>query len=571
MSRAATRKAELQGDFQPTYASPTDLAWRVIGLVNLYRLVVPPVLYVLQRVAGPTPFVGGENPELFDSVLALYFAFAIGLVLAQRRPWPSVRVLTLTHSTIDAVAIALLLYASGGVASGIAILLVVPVGAMALLAQGRDAFLIAALSVLAILIQQIIGHLPGSSSPANYSAAGVIGGVLFLVVLLVWPIANRLRESEALVLRQEVDLANLAQLSQYIVQHLPESILVIDTEDRIRLINESAAQFLGDRAAFPGALLGEASPKLLYILSTWRSRADRRGDLLDTFVAADGATVIRPHFTPLGGTAPAPLLVVLEDTSVLAERVQQSKLAALGRLSASIAHEIRNPVGAMSHAAQLLSESPRLEEGDLRLTEIIRSNAERVSGIITNVQQMSRRDSAKIEEVLLGPWLADFRARFTETMQCPSERLVIVDPGEPLPVRADPSQLSQVVWNLCDNAVKHGLAGDEEGAVELRLGRLAAGRVFLEVADRGPGIPEALGDRIFEPFFSGRQRGIGLGLFLARELAQTNGATLLYEARSGGGSVFRLVFTDRQRWEPPALGSVTRLSADPLQSRAPRG
>ena len=552
MSSAAAKKNEFQGGFQPSYASPTDLAWRVIGLVNLYRLVVPVVLYTLQRFTGPTPFVGGESPELFDSILTLYFVLGVGLVLAQRRPWPSVRILTLTHTTIDALAVALLLYASGGVASGIAILLVVPVGAMALLAQGRDAFLIAALSVLAVLVQQIIGHLLGTASPADYSAAGVSGGVLFLVVLLVWPITNRLRESEALVRRQEVDLANMAQLSQYIVQHLRESILVIDTEDRIRLINASAAQFLGDSAAIPGALLGEASPKLLYILSTWRGRvSDAAGSstLPDTFVAADGATVIRPHFAPLGSTTPAPVLVFLEDTSVLAEKVQQSKLAALGRLSASIAHEIRNPVGAMSHAAQLLAESPQLRDSDQRLTEIIRSNADRVSGIISNVQQMSRRDSAKIEEVLLGSWLADFCDRFSETMQWPRERLVIADLGKPLAVRADPSQLSQVIWNLCDNAIKHGLEGNASGAVELRLGRLAAGQIFLEVADRGVGIPEAVGDRIFEPFFSGRQRGIGLGLFLARELAQTNGATLLYEARSGGGTVFRLVFTDRQRWE----------------------
>jgi two-component system sensor histidine kinase PilS (NtrC family) len=563
MASTVLKRTESRGDFRSDPPSPTDLAWRVIGLVNLYRLLVPPVLYAAQRFAGPASFVGGESPEFFDSILTLYFVLGIGLVIAQRRPWPSLRALTLTHTTIDAVAIALLLYASGGVASGIAILLVVPVGAMALLAQGRDAFLIAALCVLAVLVQQIIGQLSGNAPAADYSAAGVIGGVLFLVVLLVWPITNRLRESEALVQRQEVDLANLAQLSQYIVQHLRESILVVDTEDRIRLINESAAHILGDHVAFPGALLGEASPKLLYLLSTWRSRAGDPTDLPETFVAADGATVIRPHFAPLGGTAPAPLLVFLEDTSVLAEKVQQSKLAALGRLSASIAHEIRNPVGAMSHAAQLLAESTRMPDEDRRLTEIIRSNADRVSGIISNVQQMSRRDSAKLEVVPLGDWVAEFRERFCATTQWPQERLVFIDestasdtletPGtrdEPIQVQADPSQLSQVVWNLCDNAIKHGLEGNPTGRVELRIGRfLASGRPYLEVADPGDGIPEALGDRIFEPFFTARQRGTGLGLFLARELAQTNGATLLHEPRPGGGTVFRLVFADRQRWE----------------------
>jgi two-component system sensor histidine kinase PilS (NtrC family) len=184
--------------------------------------------------------------------------------------------------------------------------------------------------------------------------------VLFAVALFVWPIANRLRESEALVRRQEVDLANMAQLSQYIVQHLRESILVVDNADRIRLINESAAQLLGDRSAYPGALLGEASPRLLYLLETWRQGSGAPSDPGESFVAADGGRMVRPHFAPLGGVSPAPVLVFLEDTTLIEEKVQQSKLAALGRLSASIAHEIRNPVGAMSHAGQLLGESENL-------------------------------------------------------------------------------------------------------------------------------------------------------------------------------------------------------------------
>src|SRR5262249_567083 len=115
-----------------------------------------------------------------------------------------------------------------------------------------------------------------------------------------------------------------------------------------------------------------------------------------TFVAADGARVIRPHFAPLGVSTPAPVLVFLEDTSLLAEKVQQSKLAALGRLSASIAHEIRNPVGAMSHAGQLLAESPVMGDEERRLTEIIRTNADRVSSIINNVLRLSKREDTHL-------------------------------------------------------------------------------------------------------------------------------------------------------------------------------
>jgi two-component system sensor histidine kinase PilS (NtrC family) len=242
------------------------------------------------------------------------------------------------------------------------------------------------------------------------------------------------------------------------------------------------------------------------------------------------------------------VLVFLEDTSLIAERVQQLKLAALGRLGASIAHEIRNPVGAMSHAGQLLAESPRLTGDDRRLTEIIRANASRVSGIIDNVQRLARREAARLERLSLPVWTEEFRDEFCETMQFPRARLTVEGAAD-LEVRADPDQLRQILWNLCENSLKHAVQGDPGRSIEIRYGRMtASARPFLEVADQGPGVPPEHIERIFEPFFSGGS-GIGLGLFLARELAQANGATLLYEPRAAGGSVFRVVFADPRRWE----------------------
>jgi two-component system sensor histidine kinase PilS (NtrC family) len=310
---------------------------------------------------------------------------------------------------------------------------------------------------------------------------------------------------------------------------------------------------LGDDKAYPDALIGEASPQLLYLLETWRQNAAGATGTFPaadpTFVAADGGRVIRAHFAPLGATSPAPVLVFLEDTSLLAEKIQQSKLAALGRLSASIAHEIRNPVGAMSHAGQLLGESPTVASEDRRLTEIIRTNADRVSGIINNVLSLSKREEAQAERLSLQAWCEAFQEEFCETMQLPRERLRASGRMEDIEVRADPSQLRQIVWNLCENALKHGARNSPAEVVEIRYGRMSPNsRPFLEIADRGPGVAPEHAERIFEPFFSGG-RGTGLGLFLARELAQTNGATLLYETRHGGGSIFRLVFADPRRWE----------------------
>ena len=532
-------------------SAPTDLAWRVIGLLNLYRLLVPIVLIAVQALARPHSALLTVHPRLFLSACIAYLAAAVLLIVARRLEWSSLRFVALLNSGVDAAAICLILYASGGVSSGLGILLVLPVGAMAVLADHRDAFLIAAVAAIGVLVQQIFVNLEDVASSTDYTTAGVLGAVLFLIALSAWPIANRLRESEALVRRQEVDLANLAQLSQYIVQHLRESILVIDTHDRIRLINESAAHILGDTSAIPEALLGEASPRLLYLLETWRQNQGNAAVFSpsdQTFVGADGARVIRANFAPLGSSNPAPVIVFLEDTSLLAEKVQQSKLAALGRLSASIAHEIRNPVGAMSHAAQLLGESSSLTSGEKRLTEIMRTNADRVSAIINNVLRLSKREETRAETISLQVWTEEFHEEFCETMQLPRERLR-TDALSPVDVRVDPSQLRQIVWNLCENAFKHGVADRPEEVIEIRHGRLTpTGRPYLQVMDRGAGVDPEHAERIFEPFFSGG-RGTGLGLFLARELAQTNGATLLYEPRRGGGSIFRLVFADPRRWE----------------------
>ncbi|MEJ0085351.1 MAG: PAS domain-containing sensor histidine kinase [Pseudomonadota bacterium] len=531
------------------HTAPTDLAWRVIGLVNLYRLLVPPSLYALFAFAGTSSLLGGARPELFLWTCVVYFAAGVAIVVGGRRLLPNLRATTFVHAMVDAIAISLLMFSSGGVASGLGILFVVPVGAMALLADNRDAFVLAALATLALLAQQIGGHVTGTADAVDYPATGILGGIVFLVALLAWPLARRLRDSEATVRRQQVDLANLAQLSQYIVQHLRESIVVVDHENRVRLINETAAQLLGDRSAYPGALLGEASPQLLYLLETWRARLTAPAAPPSTFVAADGGHVIQPHFASLGGSEPSPVIVFLEDTELLAAKIQQSKLAGLGRLSASIAHEIRNPVGAMSHAAQLLAESASLSAEDKRLTEIVRTNGDRVRQIIENVMSMARRESSRPERVVLAAWLEGFRTEFCATMQIPPERLATSSLLGDVEVQADPSQLRQIVWNLCENAVKYGSTENDSNVIELRVGRLAStARPFLEVADRGAGIPVQHRERIFEPFFTGNERGTGLGLFLARELAQTNGATLLYEPRTSGGSLFRIVFRDPERW-----------------------
>jgi two-component system sensor histidine kinase PilS (NtrC family) len=527
-------------------AGSIDLAWRVIALLNIFRLLVPMVLVLVFLFNAPDRSVGTVYPGLFLGICVAYFTFGLVCVQPIQRRWPSVRWMALFPLTVDIVAITLLIHASGGVGSGLANLLFVPVGATSAIVRPRLALMGTAAATLMLLFETTVSALAGITTGSDFLTAGLTGATLFAITLLAVPLARRLRESEALVREREIDIANLNDLNRFIVQHLRESILVVDASDRVRLMNETASRLLSPAPVATGAWLGEFSPRLLALLEAWRRQVHDRRDTTGELVSIDGGTVIRPHFVSLSERGTGPVLVFLEDTSLIAERIQQSKLASLGRLSASIAHEIRNPVGAMSHAGQLLGESPALGDDDRHLTEIIRKNATRVSQIIENVLQLSRREGTRQERLDLAAWLPAVLEEFRTTMRLGPEQFALQAPAEVLDVQFDPTQLHQVLWNLCENAREHGV-GQEPPTV--RLGRVAAtDRPFLEVSDRGPGIrPEDL-EHIFEPFFTTRAAGTGLGLFISRELCQTNGAVLSYEPRPGGGSTFRIVFADPQRW-----------------------
>ncbi len=525
-----------------------DLPWRVLGLLNLFRLLAPVVLLLVFSFGGEPRLVGAAHAELFRAACVGYFVAGIGLIAVFKRRDAPAAWHEYVPGIVDILALCTLVFASGGAESGLGIMLFVPVAGLSVLLGSRGAAVTAAGAGLALLLQQGAAWIDGSAGPLGFAQAGYYGAVLFVAAVGGSFMARRLRETEEVVRQRDIDVANLAELSEYIVRHLRESIVVVDAEDRVRLINESAQQLLGPDAR-PGALLGEIAPRLLYHIERWR-----HGNGVQTpasgLVAADGSREFDVHLAALGRGTPGPVIAFLTDTTQIAERVQQSKLAALGRLSASIAHEIRNPVGAMSHAGQLLAEAVELGAEERRMIEIITVNADRVSTIIANVLQLSRRETTRPARLWLNDWLGEFIDEFCETLQLPEGRVQLVTPDADIEVRIDPTHLRQIVWNLCENAARHSGEVPEQPPVELRTGRLpGSGRPFLEVADRASGIPASAAERIFEPFFTGRRGGTGLGLFIARELAQCNGSLLVYEARPGGGSLFRVVFADPLRWE----------------------
>jgi two-component system sensor histidine kinase PilS (NtrC family) len=529
----------------------SDLTWRALVTLNAFRLLVSTTLLVLFFAGGDARIFGERYPALFAATVAGYLVVAVVSWIAIRQRWVSAGPLAIAQITVDIAAIVTLMHASGGISSGLGGLLVVFVGAGSIILPLQAPAFFAALATLAVLGEQVFTQIGGASDTGNYSAAGVLGAIIFAISLAARPLAKRVQVSEALARQRGVDLANLSELNEYIVQHLRESIVVLDADDRIRLINTSAAQLLGAPERCHDLPLSSLSPALGSYIANWRDDLNLKSHIEFTMIAGDDSARITAHLAPLGkgDERSGPILVFLEDASIMNARVQQSKLASLGRLSASIAHEIRNPVGAMSHAGQLLAESRALDENDLRLTEIIRTHAERVSHIIDNVLQLSRRESSRPERFLLRPWLEDFAYEFSRTLELQESELSLGEVPADLEVRMDTSHLRQVMWNLCDNAVKY--ASETGGIlVELQAGRTQrTGQPYLEVLDQGHGVDPATVDKIFEPFYTDRKGGTGLGLYISRELCELNRATLVYQAREPGGSIFRIVFADPNRWD----------------------
>jgi two-component system sensor histidine kinase PilS (NtrC family) len=528
-----------------------ELGWRVLITLNAFRLLISTALLLLFAVGSDPHFFGDAKPTLFAATVAGYLVFAILSAVSLRQQWVPRVALAVTQLLVDIVAIVILMHASGGISSGLGGLLVIFIGAASLVIPVIVAATLAAIATFFILGEQFYTQFSDLNSVANYPAAGILSGVIFALALATQPLARRIRTSEALARQFGVDLKNLSELNEYIVQHLRESIVVVDTSDAIRLINSSALQLLGAEAAPPGTPLGTVTASLAEYVRTWRDDLSLSSHPELTLITKGDNVRITAHLAPLGkdGQRKGPILVFLEDVSQLNARVQQSKLASLGRLSASIAHEIRNPVGAMSHAAQLLGESSGLTDDDIRLTEIIRTHSSRVSHIIDNVLQLSRRESSRPERLALKDWLDDFASEFERTLELQEGEFSVGDLPADLEVRMDRGHLRQVLWNLCDNAVKY--ASETGGImVEIKGGRLTGqGRPYLDVLDCGLGVDKATADKIFEPFFTARSGGTGLGLYISRELCELNRATLLYLDRPGGGSIFRIVFTDPDRWE----------------------
>lgn len=520
-----------------------DETSRSLWLTALYRLFVALFLIWLATLAPGEPGFVPAAPVHYLFLAAAYLAFALVMVVLARNPEEALaghfQYKAIGGALLDILAISLILLTAGGVQTGLGLLLIPAIAATATMTSGRTALFMAATATLLILLTELaVGPaLPWPFLPAP-TQAGLLGAILFIAVFLTSRLAQRAGSSEAQVAHQEEALASLSELNAQIIARMGAGVIAVDPDGQILSINEAARRLLPLRT---GTTIAELSPQLADIVNHWQQNSG----LSELHLIPGDAeqTELEVRLTPLGTFGEQGALLLLDDAAETKRRAQATKLQAIGRLTASIAHEIRNPIGAISHSAQLLAESPNLHGPDQRLLAIIQKQSLRVDGVIRNVLGLSRGGLPQRDLFCLQDRLERFAEDFCAAMQIPEHSLYVSIHPEDSQVLFDPSQLNQVLWNLCMNARLHG-GHDQHGTGPVIL-RGGAGQirrsVTLDVIDEGPGIASEDLDGLFEPFSSKSPGGTGLGLYISKLLCENNGAALEYVQQPRGGC-FRILF-----------------------------
>lgn len=518
-------------------ASPGE--WNALRLLNSYRLLVA-IFLLAGFLAGPaTVEFGQAMPRGFYTATAVYIVAALAFAATIRLRRPGAAVQAQVQLYTDILVLAVVAHTSGGVMSGLAVLMIVPVGGAGILLRPRHAMLFAALASLMLLGGELARSIDFGVAAAHYTQAALLGAALFVSAGLAVLSARRSATSEALAARRTQDVARLSALNERIIQQMESGILVVDPRGTIVLTNESAYQLLGNPGDLEGEALATVAPGLARALADWQQDHQAALGPVRPRSAEDGTgdITLQLQFTPLDDLG---TLIAFEDAGFIEDQLQQLKLASLGRLTASIAHEVRNPLGAISHATQLLAESPRLDEQDRRFTRIVLDHCQRVNTVVENVLQLSRRRQGEPDARDLADWLLRFASDYRADRRIDAERFALTAPESGVAALFDPGHLWQVLANLCDNGFEHARPPHGEPAhVELVGGRDETGAPFIDVVDNGEPLDPELVQSLFEPFYSTRHEGTGLGLFLARELCEANHARLRYR-RQAVGNCFRV-------------------------------
>jgi two-component system sensor histidine kinase PilS (NtrC family) len=504
----------------PDWLSTTwEANWRSFQYFNLYRLVLA-ALFCLS-VIFPNEWVNHLrlHPDVWlFGLTGIYMVATSGGLLASIHWQHHFNFQLSAQMVVDVLVVTVLMHEAGGVASGLGGSLLVSLAAASLVGRGRLVLFYAALATLSVLGMQIYEIYLEVVELSSLLVTGLLCAAFFATAILARLLGQRVMTNEELARRRGIELDNQVRISQRIVERMQDGVLILTPDGFVSRCNPVAGGMLGLPIGGEVFSIEIRVPMLSEALQAWRSGG--AGEVFN--LAGVGGRELQVRFEPTS-SSDGEILVFLEDIGRIKERAHQLKLASLGRLTASIAHEIRNPLSAIGHAGELLREERRgaMQE---RLLRIIQDNVIRLDRIVQDVLELGRQSRAQPELLKLAEFCAVFVEDFRSTEEV-QDGVILLESERDLELCFDRMHLQRVLWNLVGNALRHSRR--EAGSVRLRIVESEApGWVELHVQDDGPGVPEKVRDQIFEPFFTTHKQGNGLGLFIARELCVNNGATL---------------------------------------------
>lgn len=517
------------------YQKPIN--WQALAYFNFYRMLLSGLFLLLIYIGQLPQPLGILNEKLFSIVSHAYFFIAIFFNFFISWRFPRYNLQIALHVLVDIGALTFLMYSSNGLSSGFGMLIIIAVAGGSILREGKISILFAAIATLAVLSHELYSQFFRYIDTFNYTHAGILGATFFITAIIGNLLSARVRQTEKLAEQQAIEINELAKLNEHIVHRMQSGVIVLDSNKNVLLMNESA--------------------KTLFIPSHFNSKSEEEyisgllSEYIDAWILENSRQniIIRPEggehelqvsFIKLKQGNNYSVLIFVENIAELRQRAQHLKLASLGRLTASIAHEVRNPLGAISHAGQLLRESLSLSTEDHRLVEIVNEHSIRVNSIIENVMSISRRERSTLERIKISPWLKEFVNELRARLDLLDDVIELKIEKEDLLIKMDASQLHQVLWNLCENAMRYSQG---KPIITLFCGiNYETQRAYIDIIDYGSGISEENKEQLFEPFFTTETKGSGLGLYLARELCEANQAGLSLQSSTTKGTTFRISF-----------------------------
>lgn len=533
--------------------NPTETLWRSLKTLSVMRVVIAAILFALLTLNN-SKYIWSIAPAIYRDICLVYIAVAIVFVVLQMR----VKRLFLwqlgLQGLFDTVIISMLYYFAGGLNTSLTILYLFPLASCAILAPLTWALFLSSLVTVFLLLVSSLQILQTGSEAAVYSS-GLYGGAFFAIVFAVNRLANRLIRQEELALLHGKNLRIQQEINKLVVADMGDGIIVVDASSRVYASNPASKKMLGI-ALLPGISKLSDMPSLLPIADAYFSWRNQISDLeigwADTIAFAavdvyeesmlnesvmvkgvrrDIVTHLKLRFVNVDaefGPHDNRCIIFLQDASEIENQAQQLKLASMGRLTASIAHEVRNPLSSISYAAALLAEDDLSPAQGARLIKIVNNNVVRLNQLIEDILRLSRKAQIDPEPFLLKPMLLEIIQEFVETHGVAPE-VIQLFAQETILIRFDLMHLREVLVNLLTNAIRY--ASGRVGSIQLFVIADLADQLELHVRDDGPGISAEVRAHLFEPFYTTASSGTGLGLYMARELCLNNGALLDYEYR----------------------------------------